>query len=125
MKRKKRGADAAMEIDRLLEEYNPYYDAQINFLLKQMIRDNDRRQYEYKKKIEDIRKDFREGKGQFAEERKKDRRFGAVKPPWEVEEEKRKEERRKLLYGRLGEEREKREAAEEGGESDVVETPDE
>jgi len=101
---KKRGIDTAIEIDRLLEEYNPYYDAQINFLFKRMVRENDRRQYDYKKKIEQIRKDFREGRGQFADQRQRDWKFpGRVKPPWEIEEEKRAEERKRLLYGRLAE----------------------
>lgn len=98
---KKRGIDAAMEIDRLLEEYSAYNDAQIGFLLKQMVRENDRRQYEYKKKVEQVRQDYREGKGVFAEKRKKQRKFsGGVKAPWEIEEEKRKAEREHRLYGK-------------------------
>jgi len=101
---KKRGIDAAIEIDRLLDEYSPYYDAQINFLLKRMVRENDRRQYDYKKKIEQIRRDSREGKGQFADKRRKDRKFGGwTKPPWEIEKEKRDEERKKQLYSKLAE----------------------
>jgi len=99
---KKRGVDAAIEIDRLLDEYNPYYDAQLNFLLKKMVRENDRRQYDYKKKIEQTRQDFREGKGVFAERRRKDRKFGTgTKPPWEIEKEKRKEERKKALFVKM------------------------
>ena len=99
---KKRGIDAAIEIDRLLDEFNPYYDAQLNFLLKKMVRENDRRQYDYKKKIEQTRQDFREGKGGFAERRKKERKFGTgIRPPWEIAKEKRDEERKKILFGKM------------------------
>jgi len=117
---KKRGVDAAIEIDRLIEEYNPYYDAQLNFLLKQMVRQNDRRQYDYKKRVEQIRQDFREGKGQFADKRRKDRKFpGRAKPPWEIEEEKRAEERKRLLYGKIAEgEAKKAASADDGAGSD-------
>ena len=98
---KKRGIDAAMEIDRLLEDYSAYNDAQIGFLLKQMIRENDRRQYEYKKKVEQVRQDSREGKGVFAEKRKQTRKFsGGIKAPWEIEKEKRHAEREHRLYGK-------------------------
>ena len=98
---KKRGIDAAMEIDLLLEDYNSYSDAQIGFLLKQMIRENDRRQYEYKKKVDQIRRDFREGKGVFADKRKKQRKFsGGIKAPWEIKENKRQAEREQRLYNK-------------------------
>ena len=109
---KKRGVDAVSELDRFLEEYNPYYDAQINFLLKRMVRENDRRHYDYKKKVEQIRQDFREGKGIFAEKRRKDRKFGAAsKPPWEIEKEKREEERQKTLLAKLEKELAEKEEA--------------
>lgn len=116
---KKRGIDAAMEIDRLLEDYSTYNDAQIGFLLKQMVRENDRRQYEYKKKIEQVRQDSREGKGVFAEKRKKTRKFsGGIKAPWEIEKEKRQAEREHRLYGG-GDETGEKESKDESQKEDV------
>jgi len=117
---KKRGVDAVIEIDRLLEEYNPYYDAQLNFLLKRMVRENDRRQYDYKKKVEQIRQDFREGAGQFANIRRKERKFmTGIKPPWEIEKEKREEERKRRLYSKIGQsEAEKDDAGTKSADTD-------
>jgi hypothetical protein len=60
MPKKKR--DTAAELEALIQSYDAYKDADINFLLKRLMMDNDRRYYDFSKRVEDVRQDYREGK---------------------------------------------------------------
>jgi|GEM_PF-3350210 len=60
MPKKKR--DAAAELEALLQSYDAYKDADINFLLKRLMMDNDRRYYDFSKRVEEVRQEYREGK---------------------------------------------------------------
>ena len=54
--------DLVQELDCLLEEYNPYKEADISFLLRQMMMKGNARYGEYRKKVDKIRRAYREGR---------------------------------------------------------------
>ena len=54
--------DLAQELDCLLEEYNPYKEADISFLLRQMMMKGNARYGEYRKNVDKIRRAYREGR---------------------------------------------------------------
>ena len=54
--------DFAQELDSLLEEYTPYKEADISFLLRQMMMKGNARYGEYRKKVDKIRRAYREGR---------------------------------------------------------------
>ena len=55
-------SDIAVELEALLEEYNLYKEADIRFLLRKMLTNNDPRYTDYRKKADAIRKAYREGR---------------------------------------------------------------
>ena len=59
---KKKEPDFAQELDSLLEDYNPYKEADISFLLRQMMLKANPRYGEYRKKVDKIRRAYREGR---------------------------------------------------------------
>jgi hypothetical protein len=54
--------DIASELEVLLEEYNLYKEADIRFLLRKMLTNNDPRYTDYRKKADVVRKAYREGR---------------------------------------------------------------
>ena len=54
--------DIASELEVLLEEYNLYKEADIRFLLRKMLTNNDPRYIDYRKKADAVRKAYREGR---------------------------------------------------------------
>jgi len=59
---KKKEPDLALELDSLLEEYTPYKEADISFLLRQMMLKSHARYGEFRKKVDKIRRAYREGR---------------------------------------------------------------
>jgi hypothetical protein len=62
MAMKKKEPDLARELASLLEEYTPYKEADISFLLRQMMLKSDSRFLEYRKKADATRRAYREGR---------------------------------------------------------------
>lgn len=59
---KQKEPDPALELDVLLEEYDLYKEADIRFLLRKMLNNNDPRYSDYRKKADAVRKAYREGR---------------------------------------------------------------
>jgi hypothetical protein len=59
---KKQETDIALELEDLLDEYNLYKEADVRFLLRKMLNDNDPRYTDYRKKADRVRKAYREGR---------------------------------------------------------------
>jgi len=59
---KKKEPNLALELDSLLEEYTPYKEADVSFLLRQMMLKSDARFLEYRKKADATRRAYREGR---------------------------------------------------------------
>ena len=59
---KKKEPDLVRELESLLEEYNPYKEADISFLLRQMMMKGHARYGEFRKKVDKIRRAYREGR---------------------------------------------------------------
>ena len=59
---KKDEADLGLELEVLLEEYDLYKEADIRFLLRKMLNNNDPRYTDYRKKADAVRKAYREGR---------------------------------------------------------------
>jgi hypothetical protein len=59
---KKKEPNLALELDALLEEYNLYKEADVSFLLRKMLMNNDPRYTDYRKKADTVRQAYREGR---------------------------------------------------------------
>jgi len=59
---KKKEPDLALELDSLLEDYNPYKEADISFLLRQMMLKSHPQYSDFRKKVDKIRRAYREGR---------------------------------------------------------------
>jgi len=59
---KEKEVDLARELDILLEEYDLYKEADISFLLRQMLIKNHPRHSDYRKKADRVRQAYREGR---------------------------------------------------------------
>ena len=59
---KKHETDLALELEELLDEYNLNKEADVRFLLRRMLNDNDPRYSDCRKKADRVRKAYREGR---------------------------------------------------------------